>query len=80
MLLQESTADDGDEESDRSKSEVNDQDDEESAEVMELIVWIQLTMRFFMFSHMLQLIKKKLRRLLFYFNFNCVFEYLAFQC
>ncbi|RVW44523.1 High mobility group B protein 1 [Vitis vinifera] len=29
---QESTADDGDEESDRSKSEVNDQDDEESAE------------------------------------------------
>lgn len=54
MLLQESTADDGDEESDRSKSEVNDQDDEESAEVMKLIIWIELTIGFFMLLHMLE--------------------------
>ncbi|KAJ9694968.1 hypothetical protein PVL29_010450 [Vitis rotundifolia] len=51
---QESTADDGDEESDRSKSEVNDQDDEESAEVMKLIIWVELTIGFFMLLHMLE--------------------------
>ena len=54
VLLQESTADDGDEESDRSKSEVNDQDDEESAEVMKLIIWIELTIGFYMLLHMLE--------------------------
>lgn len=50
-LMQESTADDGDEESDRSKSEVNDQD-EESAEVMKIIFcWID--MKSFMVLQML---------------------------
>lgn len=38
---QESVADDGDEESDRSKSEVNDEDDEETGEVS-LLAWRRL--------------------------------------